>query len=91
MTARRQSLSFPHPFCQKALPHLANRAELTKIKDPPNIVNPKSGSRYRGSEVGFTDVTSQDFAPAEPANTLKLIAHLNAVNLLQIQHLRPVI
>src|SRR5262245_45256059 len=53
MTARRQSLSFPHPFCQKALPHLANRAELTKIKDPPIIVNPKSGSRYRGSEVGF--------------------------------------
>jgi hypothetical protein len=89
MTAKRQSLSFPHPFCQKALPHLANRAELTKIKDPPNIVNPKSGSRYRGSEVGFTDMTSHDFAPAEPTNTLKLIAQSNTVNLLKTQHLQP--
>ena len=50
MTAFLQSLSFPHPLCQKAFStHF--RAELTKIKDPPITVNPNSGlalSRIRG-------------------------------------------
>jgi hypothetical protein len=42
----------PTPILSKSISAHAIHAELTKIKDPPIIVNPKSGRAYRGSEVG---------------------------------------
>ena len=42
----------PTPSLSNSISAHAIRAELTKIKDPPIIVNPKSGRAYRGSEVG---------------------------------------
>jgi hypothetical protein len=58
-------LSFPHPNCQKTVGLerlLAFPAKLTKLKDPPKVVNPASGLRFGGSAVGTrADMTSLRF------------------------------